>query len=271
MPELTREEKLKLVEKLPERLQDFLYSEDTGAFFLYLGEKYSLDDEKVSRLSKIVADIILKIIPITSLAQEIANKVMSDPQTAMTIAQELNSELLMPILTPTSPTTQAPSAVSPKPAATPAAPISQPVPTPVVSAAKPATPAAPRADQYREPTTGGPEVVDLRKTPPPPMQMPVAAAPIPPRPPMPTLPIATKPLTFTKPIEPAKPVPLIEAEPHQKEEVKIPEPPKPPVASPSTPLGTGKAEPQFIVRPPGLSPTDFHSNVLDLRKDKGEF
>lgn len=250
MPELTREEKLKLVEKLPERLQDFLYSEDTGALLLYLGQKYNLSPEKVSALSKIMADVILKITPIVSLAQEIVNKVTPDSQTAMTIAQELNSELLMPILTPTPPTFPAPSVP-------PVIPIVPPIPT--VPTAPPA-PVASRADQYREPTTGGPEIVDLRKTPPPPMQMPVAAAPIPPRPPMPTLPIAPKPLTFTKPIEPVKPAPLIEAEPHQKEKIKIPEPP---VAS--------KVEPQFIVRPPGLSPTDFHSNVLDLRKDKGEF
>ena len=52
MPELTREEKLKLVEKLPKKMQDFLYSEDTGAFLLYIGQKYNLPEEKISALSK---------------------------------------------------------------------------------------------------------------------------------------------------------------------------------------------------------------------------
>ncbi len=241
MPELTREEKLKLVEKLPQRLQDFLYSEDTGAFLLYLGNKYKIPDEKVSALSKIIADIILKITPITSLAQEIANKVIADHQSAMAIAQELNDGLLAPVLMPTPVAPSAPPAIPVVPAPIPAAPMP----------AVPAAPAASRADQYREPTTG-PEIVDLRKTPPPPMQMPVAAAPIPPR-----------PLTFTKPVEPLKPTPLIEAEPH-----KI-TPPQPPVIE-EKPMAN-LPRPQYIIRPPGLPPTDLPHDILDLRKDKGEF
>lgn len=241
MPELTKEEKLKLIEKLPQQLQEFLYSEDTGAILLYFGKKYNLPDEKIAALSKIMADIILKITPITNLAQEIVNKVISDPQIATTIAQELNSELLAPALTPT-----------------PAVPVA---PTPI-----PAAP-TPKTDRYREPMAEGPEVIDLRKTPPPPMQAPVTAAPIPARlrpepqamaggPPTP------KPLTFTKPIEPPKPMPpLIEAEPH-KTIPMVPEIPQKPAVLP---------RPQYIIRPPGLAPTDLPHDVLDLRKDKGEF
>ena len=111
MPELTRDEKLKLVEKLPQQLQDLLYSEDTGAFLLYLGQKYNLPDEKVRLLSKLVADVILGITPITSLAQEINSKITSDAQAAMNLAQELNTELLAPAMaapnTPPTPATPA--------------------------------------------------------------------------------------------------------------------------------------------------------------------
>ena len=257
MPELTREEKLKLIEKLPQGLQDFLYSEDTGAFLLSIGQKYNLTDEKISALSKITADIVLKITPITSLAQEIVNKVTPDHQIAMIIAQELNHELLTPVLMPTPvlpistapavPITPTPVPATPRPVV-PAAPTSQLAPTP-------------KTDQYREPTTGGPEIIDLRtqpeagpplaETPPPPIQMPVAAAPayIPP----------PKPLTFTKPVEK---IPLIEAEPHK---TSVPTP------APQAPQKNDEEKPQFIVRPPGLAPTDLPHDVLDLRKDKGEF
>src|SRR3990167_835051 len=115
MPELTREEKIKLVEKLPQRLQEFLYSEDTGAVLLYLGKKYNLPDEKVRLLSKLVGNVILGIVPITSLAQEINSKITSDAQVAMNLAQELNTELLAPIMaTPSAPPTPATTAfVSP--------------------------------------------------------------------------------------------------------------------------------------------------------------
>lgn len=249
MPELTREEKLKLVEKLPQQLQDFLYSEDTGAFLLYLGEKHNLEDDKISLLSKLVGDVILGIVPITSLAQEINSKITSDAQAAMNLAQELYAELLAPVMA---------APVAPNVLPTPAAP----TPMPTTPAPTPARP----VDQYREPASSAPEVVDLRKTPPSPAEagyggqqppvvregelppgLPIAPAPIP-RPIMPT----------PAPSIPPKPAPLIEAEPH-----KIPPPaPKPIISTP---------RPQYIIRPSGALPTDLPENILDLRKDKGEF
>ena len=242
MPELTREEKLKLIEKLPQGLQDLLYSEDTGAFLLYLGEKYNLGDEKTSLLSKIVGDVVLGITPVTSLAQEINLKITSDTQMAMNLAQELHSDLLSPVVAP----------VKSQMPAIPTTPTTPPTIAQVPSSKL----QAPSSDKYREPMTVAPEIIDLRKAPPPPIQMPVAAAPayIPP----------PKPLTFTKPVEPPivskvelpKPAPtpsLIEAEPHK------------------TPVPASEERPQFIVRPPGLAPTDLPHDVLDLRKDKGEF
>ena len=209
----------------------------------------------------------------------------------MIIAQELNHELLTPVLMPTPvlpistapavPITPTPVPTTPKPVV-PAAPTSQLAPTP-------------KTDQYREPTTGGPEIIDLRKTPPPPTPtpkvgaptpplasvgvLPVSAAPIPPSPrrsfseggQIPTAaPIPPKPLTFTKPVEPIRPVPsvpsmmpttpLIEAEPHKTS-----------APAPAPPQKNDEEKPQFIVRPPGLAPTDLPHDVLDLRKDKGEF
>ena len=99
-------------------------------------------------------------------------------------------------------------------------------------------------DRYREPIAG-PEIVDLRKAPvtlPPPIQVP---------PPLPVKPAL--PLTFTRPTDPPA-LPLIEAEPHLP--VKTSPPP---------------VEPQYIIRPPGIAPTDMPRNILDLKKDKGEF
>ena len=266
MPESTQEEKIKLFAKLPKELRDFMESENTGAFLLYLGEKYNLDDEKISALSKIVGNIILGITPITSLAQEINLKIISDAQMAMNLAQELHSDLLSPV-------------VAPVKAQMPAIPTTPTTP-PTIAQVPSSKLQAPSSDKYREPTiepaptlypdgtvgvqVGAPtpvergigEIIDLRKPPPPPIQMPVAAAPayIPP----------PKPLTFTKPVEPPivskvelpKPAPtpsLIEAEPHE------------------IPVPASEERPQFIVRPPGLAPTDLPHDVLDLRKDKGEF
>lgn len=280
MPELTREEKLKLVEKLPQNLQDFLYSEDTGVFLLYLGQKYNLPNEKINLLSKLVGDVILKIVPITLLAQEINSKVTADPQATMSLAQELYTDLLSPIISETpTPAERGVGAMPvpqiPTPAPIPSKPIipipqpasPTPVPTPMPSS-KFQVPSSKPIDRYRESTNGAPEIVDLRKMPPPPIQAPITAAPIPPsssqispRETWEDKPKPISPLTFTKPIEPPvvskvepiKPPPLIEAEPHKM--------------SPTTQI----LKPQFIIRPPGLAPTDLPHDVLDLRKDKGEF
>jgi len=265
MPELTREEKLKLVEKLPQQLQDLLYSEDTGAFLLYLGQKYNLSDEKVRLLSKLVADVVLGITPITSLAQEINSKITSDAQAAMNLAQELNTELLAPVMAPM-----------------PSTPVT-PVPTP---ATMPPTPSIqiPTTDQYRELTPSVPEIIDLRNQPKagpprsemsPPSAPPASIMPVPkiqavplapaPAPSLPPKPITAPPIPM--PITPApQPVyagrpPLIEAEPHQKPA----EPHQKPIDAYREP------RPQYIMRPSGAPPTDSPENVLDLRKDKGEF
>ncbi len=245
MPELTREEKLNLVEKLPQELQDLLFSEDTGAFLLYLGQKYNLPKESVRLLSKLTGDVVLGIVPVTSLAQEINSKILPDVQAATNLAQEMYNELLAPALIPSfsapaQPAPPAPIAPAPIPAA-PAAPIAPPI----ISAPMP-----PKLDRYREPTSSTPEIVDLRKAP----------APAPP----------TPPLSFQRPAE-VLPAPLA-----------APVAPTPPAApAPVTPMPpatqaapTTEPRPQYILRPSGSPPADFPDfpdNVLDLRKDKGEF
>ncbi|MCX6813748.1 MAG: hypothetical protein NT078_00770 [Candidatus Azambacteria bacterium] len=262
MPELTREEKFKLVEKLPQRLQDLFYSEDTGVFLLYLGQKYNLPDEKIRLLSKLVGDVVLGIVSIASLTQEINSKITSDAQAAMNLAQELNTELLAPAM---------------------AAPNIPPTPTPPAAPTTPLTPTVPSADHYREPTAEAPQIIDLRKTPVTPAQSAPSVAPsVPvPKPIIPTQPIVPKPVI---PVPPAAPTaPLIEAEPHKiltptpkpidayREPTKTQSPPLVSAPIPTSTPPASEPKPQYIMRPSGAPPTDLPDNVLDLRKDKGEF
>ena len=263
MPELTREEKLKLLEKLSPRLQELMTSEDTGATLLYLGQKYHLSDHQVRLLSKILGDVILGILPVTNLPLEISTKAAVDTQTASGLAQDLNDLILSPKPTMTTPT---------------------PAPAPVMKAVPYVSPMS--ADRYREPpvvsrvetTTEAPGIIDLRRTPPavskvePPPPVPISVVPAP----IPPAPRPAPPLTFTKPIE----RPLIEAEPHKISSVlpKVDtyrEPEEQPPASinnlPTMDVKPKEPPPQYIMRPSGLPPTDFPRDVLDLRKDKGEF
>lgn len=119
-------------------------------------------------------------------------------------------------------------------------------PAPAPTAPVAPAPVAPPVDKYREPPIG-PEVIDLRNQPR--AGPPLAETPPPPPPP----PVVSR-------VEP----PLIEAEPH-----KAPAPAPVPVPVP-VPESLSKM-PQVILRPPGLPPTDLPRDILDLRKDKGEF
>lgn len=272
-----------MIEKLPPHLQEFMYSEDTGAALLYLGKKYNLPDEKVHLLSKLAGDVVLGIVPITSLVQEINSKILSDPQMAMALAQELYSDLLAPTLSPQT---------------TPAAPATQPRSVP------PPTTPAPTADRYREPGAQmapqamAPQIVNLRKPQPPVAPVPTLPAvetkkeapkassiPAPGRPSFYFAPLK-KPVTpvappAPQPIKPIFKLPLIEASPHEILTAPVPKLPSVETKKqePIVPMGQIPAQQketlapgrQFILRPPGMPPADRPHDILDLRKDKGEF
>lgn len=312
---LSREEKLKTLSKLPSDLQEMIFSDVTVGIIDKICKKYNLSEDKSATLVSLISDVLFGNMGLEQLHITLKQKLEIDEQTAASLNLDLTTELFSKVKTslqkirPSAPIAQP---VIPQAPAAPARPA--PIPTPLVGTLTPAERGV-GADQYREPTAegparqqpepqamaGGPEIVDLRKTPPSPMQMPVAAAPayIPegisagkPIPPMVNKVEPPRPLTFTKPveppvkielpvvskIEPIKPTPstpLIEAEPHKvapplvtspqplAPEIKAPEMLRPPVVS--------QFEPQFIIRPPGLAPTDLPHDVLDLRKEKGEF
>lgn len=239
---------------------------------------------------------------IVNISSDLTTELFSKIKTSLQKIRPSEQTMLSPSNTiiPTSAPTPAPIPI------TPVAPLPQPVAPiakPQIPDTRPQSPSdsfggrakyqIPPSDRYREPLVvsrveptngmparqrpepqalaGGPEIVDLRKTPPPPIPGLVSPAPIPP-----SLVKPITPLTFTKPVEkpietpkpapifqpqiPKAETPLIEAEPHKKEEVKITET-----------LTPHEERPQFIIRPPGLAPTDLPHDVLDLRQDKGEF
>src|SRR3989344_991178 len=291
---LYREEKLKIFSKLPSDLQEMIFSDITAGIIDKICKKYNLSEEKSFILVSLISDVLFGIAGLEQLTIILKQQLETDEQTAMNLNIDLTTELFSKVKISLQKINQK-IKPSEEPAFSPLKPPFASLPTPAPTSI-PAAP-TPKTDQYREPVSGGParqrpepqamaggpEIIDLRKTPPPPIQMPVAAAPayIPP----------PKPLTFTKPIE----RPLIEEAPHRTP--SLPPTLRPPVSevgaptSPKASVGveadphkipapaptlqpmkeTLEERPQFIVRPPGLAPTDLPHDVLDLRKDKGEF
>ena len=291
---LSREEKLKIFSKLPSDLQEMIFSDITAGIIDKICKKYNLSEEKSFILVSLISDVLFGIAGLEQLTIILKQQLETDEQTAMNLNIDLTTELFSKVKISLQKINQK-IKPSEEPAFSPLKPPFASLPTPAPTSI-PAAP-TPKTDQYREPVSGGParqrpepqamaggpEIIDLRKPPPPPIQMPVAAAPayIPP----------PKPLTFTKPIE----RPLIEEDPHRTpsltptlrppvSEVGAPTSPKASVGVEADPhkipapaptlqpmKETLEERPQFIVRPPGLAPTDLPHDVLDLRQDKGEF
>ena len=253
---------------LPQDLKDVLSSADTSVIIGNIATKYRLDEEKTAMLIQLVGLVILGFVSFENMKEEMKETIDISSQFIPLIADEIRQKIFSPVINSLQPA-PVPVAASPAPAITP----------------RPAPPPATSTDQYREPASSVPEVVDLRKTPPSPAEagyggqrpptdregglspgLPIAPAPslppkqttVSPTPTPATVPVPTPtpkpvipapPLTFTRPVEPA--TPLIKAEPH-----KVP---------------SSAPRPQYIMRPSGLPPTDLPENVLDLRKDRGEF
>lgn len=265
LSEITERKITEKYESLPQDLKDVLSSIKTSTAIENIAAKYRLNEEKTTMLIQLVGLVILEFASFENMKEEMKETIDISPQFIPLIADEIRQKIFSPVINslqkiivvPTAPVAPALTTISPRPVEPPTAPIS----------ARP-------VDEYREPIVG-PEVVDLRKAPPSPAEagyggqrppvgreggsppgLPTAATPIPP------MPRPAPPLTFTHPIKPPKsvptvptipvpPPPLIEAEPHQ-----IPAP---------------ESRPQYIMRPSGAPPTNLPDNVLDLRKDKGEF
>ncbi|MDO8443728.1 MAG: hypothetical protein Q7S78_01975 [Candidatus Azambacteria bacterium] len=216
---------------LSQGLKDALSSANTSVVIENIAAKYQLDKEKTEMLVQLVGLVILGFAGLEDMKKEMKETIEIDSKIIPLITDEIRQKIFAPLMN-----------FLPK------------VPVPAVSKVEPPTVAT---DRYREPAAGSPGVVDLRNQPKP---APVPVKPsvvIPPRPIAP--PVVSK-------IEPPAPIlpkpiqrpPLIEAEPH-KAPISIPVP---------APLSR---MPQVILRSPGLPPTDLPRDILDLRKDKGEF
>jgi len=241
---LTEQKILEKYNGLPQDLKNVLSSTNTSVTIENIGSKYHLENEKNLMLTQLVGLVILGFVNFEEMKEEMRETIDISPQFIPLIADEIRQKIFAPV-TKLMPPVQIlkPTPVAP---AAPAAPITMSTPTP-----RPVTPTAPRpVDQYREPVIG-PEVINLRnqptQTPQPKPNIPASAQPLQPKPSAPERPVIPPPAMPPKPV-PA--TPLIEADPHK------------------TPIAT---MPQVIIRPSGLPPTEPPYDVLNLRKDKGEF
>jgi len=274
---LTEQKIAEKFEDLPQDLKNVLSSINTSITIENIATKYRLNEEKTAMLIQLVGLVILGFVNSGNMKEEMKETIGVSPQFIPLIADEIYQKIFLPVKD----SMQKIMAVTPqvvKPAIPilPTSPVPAPAPIPISPAPQPTAPTPRSVDEYREPAFSIPEIVDLRKKP----------APIPPAPSLPSKPLTVPPAPApTAPAQPAaKPMPITpliaapegdeprpsgrEAEPHQMSA------PKPIVSAPK-PIDSyrepSEPRPQYIMRPSGLPPTDLPENVLDLRKDKGEF
>src|SRR3989344_6557996 len=167
---LSREEKLKILSKLPSDLQEIIFSDITAGIIDKICKKHNLSEEKSAILVSLISDILFGTVSLEQLPIILKQKLEIDEQTVMNLNIDLTAELFSKVkisLQKIKPSEEL--------AFSPLRPQSAPFPTPTPSFA-PATP-TPKTDQYREPLvvsrvepTTGPEIIDLRKTPPSPAE-----------------------------------------------------------------------------------------------------
>lgn len=267
---LTEQKISEKYESLPQDLRNILSSVNTATTIESITTKYRLDEEKTTMLIQLVGLVILGFASFEDMKEEMKETIEISHQFIPLIADEIQQKIFKSVINSLK-----------KPVATPITPPIMPTPTTPAPAPVPTKP----TDRYRESVKSAPEVVDLRKAPPisTPMQpSPTKPAPsLPPKPIIVPMPVAPKP-TPPAPIPPPPPapapaptplpppapkpiqvVPFIEANPHKIPEIKE----IPPADTYREPV----RKPQYIIRPMGEPPTDSPRDILDLKKDRGEF
>ena len=288
---LTKEKISQKYDSSTRELRDALSSAQTLIAVENIAAKYRLDEEKTTMLIQLVGLVILGFANFNDMKEEMKETIEIDSKFIPLITDEIRQKIFLPIINSLQKTPAAPKTTTPAP------------PYQGGEKGEVSSPSS-RIDRYRElaETPAAPvmpRIVDLRKPPapqPPKAGPPLAEmyTPMPVEPETPPSPVAPTPLQpkpapqvqvvpmpiRPAPITPAPTTPLIEAEPHEllmdKPKITTPTPPYQggeagEVASPAPAAPLPTLKPQYIMRPPGAPPTNSPYEVLDLRRDKGEF
>lgn len=139
----TKEQLWKLYKKLPEELQEVIFSAETAENIWNICEKNNI--EAVSSVAKYVGNVLVGVLPPEEFQEVLEKDLKIKKETAKKVAQEINRFIFYPVKPALEELYKIEIAPSAKPAITPPPPAKPPEAAP--SEEKPEKP-----DVYREPT-----------------------------------------------------------------------------------------------------------------------
>ena len=98
MPEeYTKEEKRKLLEKLPEELKEALFSEKTTEAIFNVCDRNEIEEEKIPQISEYVGRVLLGILPLDDFQKTLEEKLGLNSEKAKKVSSEMFHFVFYPV------------------------------------------------------------------------------------------------------------------------------------------------------------------------------
>jgi len=97
MPKYDEKQLWDLFSKLPGDLKDAIFSEDTADSILSICQRYGVEDEKISKISELVGNSLMGLLPPDGLQASLEKEADLDPETAKKVSQEINRFIFYPV------------------------------------------------------------------------------------------------------------------------------------------------------------------------------
>lgn len=86
-----------LFNELPDDLKDAIFSEDTADSISSICQRYRVEDKKISKISELVGNSLMGLLPPDELQISLEKEVNLDPKTAKKVSQEINRFIFYPV------------------------------------------------------------------------------------------------------------------------------------------------------------------------------
>jgi hypothetical protein len=97
MAEYTKEQLLKIYEKLPPELQDAVFSEETANNIFDICSKNEIEGSKMSEIAKYVGRVLMGLLPPEEFQATLELELNLDSKTAKNVARDINAFIFIPL------------------------------------------------------------------------------------------------------------------------------------------------------------------------------
>jgi hypothetical protein len=97
LKEYSQEEIWKLYEKLPPDLKEAIFSEETGENIWQIGERYGIEDEKISLIARLTGRVLIGLLPPTEFQEVLEKDLSLEEEVAKKVSHEIYRFVFAPV------------------------------------------------------------------------------------------------------------------------------------------------------------------------------